>query len=822
MEINFNLYYQKHIGTIAKDNEMILNGVDATCDIDLQYVNRMYVNYCIGGVYKKDINVTIDLDKNTINIPIKSDYLKQGNNQFEVVAIMKNGDIKTSQTYDYYISQSLENEKALEGDNNYPIIIQLIETVKSFEQSENIRNQNEVQRTNTFNEKINEFEQNSIVINNKIDEKILGIDKSVSDKFIKVDESVLNEIEKLNLAETNRDSTLNSKILEVDNALSGKMLEVDTSISDKFLEVDNEVLIEIGKLNTAEGNRDSILNNKILEIDSNVSTKLQGIDKSVSNKLIEVDTNVNSKISEFNSNEATRENLFKSKILELDTSETDRNNTFGIMKNEFATFGDSINEISNLENKVSNMQTDLKIENENIKYKTINGIKEFECNNGYIDNINIEGRTLFNLHNPVTATFLTSIGSNLIYPLRENTVFTAVNMSDKEIVLHTSIDMAGTNDILVFDTIQGRERKVLTVPAGRCLTLTRGSQANWGTDTYGFSKSLVLVEGEHENINNYFSGLKSVGQGDKIEVITRLYNDDKSIVLKEDIKNILSTARGLPNGTKDIIYKQGNKYYIIKRCMEVTLDGTGLLYGLASDRGTTSDCWANFFSYNQGYKVTLPSANNQICDKFPCVYRCWEKEIEGFSSNDSGGLTFIIDNSKLSTRDADGVVEYFKKNPATFVLELEVPIIEEITNFNPRCFNDKTTFLIDSGIIQSDASFEVTNSLRSELEVLKGIVSNLGNTYQRARLMQNDILDIQLMATNELFMMMQPLRLDSQEYDNDDIKMINLYVLMIQRGLKTIYDVPLIYREKTNEILHQLGEMGTLGENKTLEELDTL
>src|SRR5699024_10668201 len=41
-----------------------------------------------------------------------------------------------------------------------------------------------------------------------------------------------------------------------------------------------------------------------------------------------------------------------------------------------------------------------------------------------------------------------------------------------------------------------------------------------------------------------------------------------------DKKQILTTLRSLPNGVKDTIEKRGNKYYKIKRCGEVTLNGS--------------------------------------------------------------------------------------------------------------------------------------------------------------------------------------------------------------------------------------------------------
>ena len=50
----------------------------------------------------------------------------------------------------------------------------------------------------------------------------------------------------------------------------------------------------------------------------------------------------------------------------------------------------------NLIDRVEQLENDLN-KTENTKYATTNGVKEFECKDGYVDNIVIEGETLVNL-----------------------------------------------------------------------------------------------------------------------------------------------------------------------------------------------------------------------------------------------------------------------------------------------------------------------------------------------------------------------------------------------------------------------------------------
>ena len=108
MEIKFNVYFKKNLGTLFKSNEVDLNGKHAHVNMPLALVDRMEVNYLINGnkKYTDDVLIT-DITENLIQIPFKSDVLKVGLNEFEIIAYMKNGDIKTSQTYTYKIDEAI-------------------------------------------------------------------------------------------------------------------------------------------------------------------------------------------------------------------------------------------------------------------------------------------------------------------------------------------------------------------------------------------------------------------------------------------------------------------------------------------------------------------------------------------------------------------------------------------------------------------------------------------------------------------------------------------------------------------------------------------
>ena len=107
MEIKFDVYFKKNLGTLCKDNEVDLDGKEANVNIDLNLVDKLEVNYSVGGTEYTDEITIKDINNKEILIPFKSDVVKKGLNEFEVVAYMKNGDIKVSQTYTYNIEKGI-------------------------------------------------------------------------------------------------------------------------------------------------------------------------------------------------------------------------------------------------------------------------------------------------------------------------------------------------------------------------------------------------------------------------------------------------------------------------------------------------------------------------------------------------------------------------------------------------------------------------------------------------------------------------------------------------------------------------------------------
>lgn len=106
--------------------------------------------------------------------------------------------------------------------------------------------------------------------------------------------------------------------------------------------------------------------------------------------------------------------------------------------------------------------------------------------------------------------------------------------------------------------------------------------------------------------------------------------------------------------------------------------------------------------------------------------------------------------------------------------------------------------LIDEIIedIIEELPVEIQPTLEEKMEELKE-VNNI----------QDILIDTTMLATDEIFTMIEPI-LDlvpqNLSLERGVSKMVDMYVAMIQRGIKTIDQVPVRYREEVKRILAEL------------------
>lgn len=72
----------------------------------------------------------------------------------------------------------------------------------------------------------------------------------------------------------------------------------------------------------------------------------------------------------------------------------------------------------------------------------------------------------------------------------------------------------------------------------------------------------------------------------------------------------------------------------------------------------------------------------------------------------------------------------------------------------------------------------------------------------------DELFDVNMLAIDELFTILEPLMVEtySLNEEREVNPMVELYVVMIQRGLKTLEQVPARYREQVRQILEKVEE----------------
>lgn len=476
----------------------------------------------------------------------------------------------------------------------------------------------------------------------------------------------------------------------------------------------------------------------------------------------------------------------------------------------------------------------------NTKYSTMNGVKEIVSKqDGYIDDINIQGETLINLcgtkvtkYTVNESSFDYGTDSNILLSDSFITIFNLAKDRNIRIITRDK-----SNHEISTIIVNALETKVIYIPSTHELWTTRGGTLEgWDVDEETlYSQSIVILKGDYSSRDiKYFEGLTSIGQNDKLEIlsytkgtknidISNIVWKDNSYInvngneqshpyvcrslnnievesnttyiientnsnitqydhnnnfiytglptifglksknysncidfiiftttnktkyinittnieakklisinsVKYDKKDILTTLRSLPSGEKDEIFKMGNKYYRIKRCIEKTYYG--------------GEPWANTISQYSSEKI-ISFVIRDVCTNKQIISNRFDtisdpinnpnplNEYICCDSNNINANWFVvgIDKTRLKTQDINGFKEWLKDNPLTVMYNLATPIIEEIPDINPIIFEGNSTILFKTGSVQGEASFESTNSVRSELDVLKNKVSNIDNTF---------------------------------------------------------------------------------------------
>ena len=264
----------------------------------------------------------------------------------------------------------------------------------------------------------------------------------------------------------------------------------------------------------------------------------------------------------------------------------------------------------------------------------------------------------------------------------------------------------------------------------------------------------------------------------------------------------------LPNGACDTIdFETG---VLTRRVGKVVLNENRSWWVSGGvDRGELSIEFATTIN-----PLSTSNKMNLLCDKF---YNTTTFRDGGQSICCTGKILYlVILKSNLTSLDSQGIKRWFQDNPTTVYYELAEPTIHQLDQTRIYSFKDTTHIISDNLIAPRITTNILTNSnalishLKGENLTLANEVSTLSlrnRETQETNETQDHIIDASLCAVDELYMMYETTQeVEVMSADEEGSRMVDMYVAMVQRGLKTIDQVPVRYREKVREILAQLED----------------
>ena len=174
-------------------------------------------------------------------------------------------------------------------------------------------------------------------------------------------------------------------------------------------------------------------------------------------------------------------------------------------------------------------------------------------------------------------------------------------------------------------------------------------------------------------------GTEGCFYGDNIgDINTEIRIDKKEILLNEPL-------RGIPNGVKDTIEIINGEWKIVRRCVQIDLNGTeNWNHSNPSQQDGVNtalfgtDELLNAKSYPQLCDRFIPKNGNLMLNTHPDSegVGCWSAK---------NNVNIRINKNRLSTVDNAGFKAWLSQNPTKVLFELATPIIEDISPITLQC-----------------------------------------------------------------------------------------------------------------------------------------
>ena len=255
----------------------------------------------------------------------------------------------------------------------------------------------------------------------------------------------------------------------------------------------------------------------------------------------------------------------------------------------------------------------------------------------------------------------------------------------KEII----INLGGTE--LIYTTKVGFNKVEITTPDNSNNMLTFNGQ--------GVNINNVKVT--QQNIDDYFEGMKSVGECEDLEIVSN--NNDNTLSNKQTLTH--EPLRGLPNGVKDKYVIIDGKWYIERNTVEIDLSTIPLKeWRTWTDNNT--EYWA-FYAYHKLLKYQVNEQEvNTYCSTRPNVVNMDKIRSQngigvhiGCGMVESGGYIAIgFKRTELSPMDSTGLKQWLINNPTKVIAEAYQPTYEPI-DYNPFEVYTDITHISNNSII---------------------------------------------------------------------------------------------------------------------------
>ena len=163
----------------------------------------------------------------------------------------------------------------------------------------------------------------------------------------------------------------------------------------------------------------------------------------------------------------------------------------------------------------------------------------------------------------------------------------------------------------------------------------------------------------------------------------------------------------------------------------------------------------------------------------------------------------------------DGVLQYapnlFKTNDGYIITNFNKNIslmrefgFKELIDVKPS-YNLNSQYISVEGYTETSDAI-IINYIIKDMESVPPLYERV-EQIEKVNNIQDELINVSLLATDEMFCMLEPLLAEiNLVTTRGNSKMVDMYVAMIVRGLKTIDEVPSRYREEVKRILALLEQ----------------